>query len=133
MKKALNLFDDIFGSTLKAIYFSAGGDYCKIETDKQSYYMDTEGDCCSNTYFAEVIGKPEGGVLESENIDMPELPVGHPDKDDELVQCYGIEIKTTKGVVTIVYRNSSNGYYGGSSSIMDHEPKNVKWIEQTGI
>jgi len=128
-----NLNEEIFGETLEGIYFSEDGSYMKIQTDKNVYCFDTEGDCCSHTYYHEVIGVPEGNVLEVESADadLPVLPDDDPDKDDECVQQYGINIKTTKGVVTIVYRNSSNGYYGGSSSWIDREPV-AKWIKQTG-
>jgi len=127
----ITLNKELFGSTLEGVYFSEDGSYMKIQTDKDAYCFDTEGDCCSHTYYHEVFGVPEGNILEVEDVDMPDLKDGDEDKNDELVQQYGINIKTTKGVITIVYRNSSNGYYGGSSSLIDSAPS-VKWKKQTG-
>lgn len=42
---------------------------------------------------------------------MPDL--GTP-PDDECIKYYGFKITTSKGHIIIDYRNSSNGYYGGS-------------------
>ena len=35
-------------------------------------------------------------------------------EDPDEVEFYGLSIKTDKGEIVIDYRNSSNGYYGGS-------------------
>lgn len=80
---------------------------------------DCWGDCCSHTWIEDVIN-PElvigSPVLEAKEIELPDT-LEHPTKTDnyeEEMQYYGFEIKTAKGVCTIAYRNSSNGYYGGS-------------------
>lgn len=123
---------EIFGQNLEGVYFSADGSYMKIQTDKGAFCFDTEGDCCSHTYYHEIYGNPEGNILELEETgDLKEMGPDDPDKDAECIQQYGINIRTTKGVFTVVYRNSSNGYYGGSSSWIDREPK-CEWIKQTG-
>lgn len=78
---------------------------------------DCYGDCCSHSWVEDIlypdvlIGVP---VLEVENIDMPDgMPTKHGHFEEEM-QYYGCKIRTSKGVCTIEYRNSSNGYYGGS-------------------
>lgn len=51
-----------------------------------------------------------------------DLPLGpgrpeHPADDEyenDYLQYYGVQINTDKGAFTLEYRNSSNGYYGGS-------------------
>ena len=72
------------------------------------------GDCCSSTWL-ESIDLPENisGVLISvTNIDMPEQP--YDEKEHDCLQFYGVKISTSRGSAVIDYRNSSNGYYGGS-------------------
>lgn len=75
----------------------------------------TDGDCCSETWFADITGVAAllgGEVLEVESVGMPEAE----DKRtrQEYDKQYGVKLRTDKGRADIVYRNSSNGYYGGS-------------------
>jgi hypothetical protein len=78
-----------------------------------------DGDCCSNTWIEDLIN-PEaaiGPVLKAENIGLPEefqQPTKHEGFYEEEMQYYGFLIETPNGRCTIAYRNSSNGYYGGS-------------------
>lgn len=44
---------------------------------------------------------------------MAEVPESRVD-DFETIQFYGIEIATPAGICQIMYRNASNGYYGGN-------------------
>jgi len=74
----------------------------------------TDGDCCSETWFADITGVPAllgGKVLEVENVDLPSVDDGRTRQEED--QFYGVKLRTDKGMVDIVYRNSSNGYYGG--------------------
>lgn len=120
------LTSDLFGQTLEGVYFSECGSYMKIKTDKTEVYFDTEGGYLSSRiYYHEIFGVPEGNILELDMAgNIPDIPL-------ESERQYGIDIRTTKGVVTVVYRNLSKGYYGGSSSRIDRVP-NVKWLKQTG-
>lgn len=74
-----------------------------------------DADCCSHTW-AEHIEMPVNGlpatVLSAECVNMPDLGNG----DAECIKYYGFKIVTDKGDIVIDYRNSSNGYYGGSLS-----------------
>lgn len=73
-----------------------------------------DADCCSYTWVENIeapevlIGSP---VLVAENL---ELTRESENTEDGLLQFYGFKIVTAKGTCTIDYRNSSNGYYGGS-------------------
>lgn len=74
----------------------------------------TCADCCSETWFADITGAASayGGVITGARLlDLPE-PNDNRTRQ-EFDEQYGLEIQTTKGIVSIVYRNSSNGYYGG--------------------
>lgn len=73
-----------------------------------------DADCCSHTWIEHVelpaLGFP-AKVLAIADLDLP----GVPDPSEyEVIQVYGLKITTDKGDLIIEYRNSSNGYYGGS-------------------
>ncbi len=83
---------------------------------------ETEGDCCSETWFADITGVSAligGRVLEATNIDLPVVEDGRKRQDCD--EFYGVKLKTDKGMVDIVYRNSSNGYYGGGIHLCTRE------------
>lgn len=88
-----------------------------------------EGDCCSETWFSEILNLDflvNHTVSEVRELDMPSYDDGNTRQQyDEL---YGYKIATEAGHCTIVFRNSSNGYYRGSCSLMgsDEWHKQVK-------
>lgn len=78
----------------------------------------THGDCCSETWFADIVGVNaliNATVLEVQDVELED------DADErtrqEYDRFYGVKLKTDRGYVDIVYRNSSNGYYGGDISL----------------
>lgn len=113
----------LVGRTIKKIYMNE--DNLKFETNLGNIVFQVYGDCCSRSYFHDFIGvekllkgTPVVSVsrvgLETAN---SKVPVNR--NDSEEVKCYGYEIVTEDpqfGEVTSVFsfRNSSNGYYGGS-------------------
>lgn len=92
------------------------------------------GDCCSETWFADITGvKALLGetVHYVEEVECDEM--FYP-KDDgrgrqECEQYYGMKLTTNKGCIDIIYRNSSNGYYGGSCELGKKLPE--KMVEIT--
>ncbi len=76
-----------------------------------------EGDCCSESWFysidgvANLLGGPVVGFVDitPDWVD-PEDGLGRQDYD----RVYCVGIVTTAGLCRVVYRNSSNGYYGGN-------------------
>jgi hypothetical protein len=76
----------------------------------------TEGDCCSESWWADITGVSAllgGTVATAEEVSMDSYNV----EDGRSRQCsdeaYGYKLTTNKGYVDLVFRNSSNGYYGG--------------------
>ena len=63
-------------------------------------------------------------VVKHETVDMPE-PEDREYKSDHYVEVladYGEKLVTKNGVFDLVYRNSSNGYYGGSLNHLRQAP-----------
>jgi hypothetical protein len=114
----IELADVLIGKTVNHLLVSADESQLVFETDGGDVILDTEGDCCSETWFADVLGFDALIGSPVESVYEPELS----DTDDgrtrqESDRFYGYKITTAKGVCDIIYRNSSNGYYGGESYV----------------
>jgi hypothetical protein len=75
-----------------------------------------EGDCCSESWFADITGFDAllgGTVAEIEEVSMEGYNVEDGRSRQDCDEVYGYKIKTDKGHSTIAFRNSSNGCYGG--------------------
>lgn len=103
---------DIVGRTIKSIHI--GGDYLFFNTDDGVFRYVVDADCCSNTWINDLTGV--SNVLGKQVTAVDDIEAGDDvwDGDYELTQFYAKEFRTTGGVLTVCYRNSSNGYYGGS-------------------
>lgn len=106
----------LVGKTITRIRWS--DDYLLFDTDAGQLGFQVVGDCCSSSYFYDFYGVAHllnnGPVVSTRAIDL----AAH-EEDYSKVQCYGYELVTNHpkwGEVTSVFsfRNSSNGYYGGS-------------------
>lgn len=76
---------------------------------------ETEGDCCSETWFADINGVSVligATVVSAVDVEMDNVDDGRTRQEED--EFYGVKLTTDKGFVDIVYRNSSNGYYGGN-------------------
>lgn len=75
--------------------------------------FNAHGDCCSTSWI-ENIEEPEyliGNVVTK----VVEKDISRGETEDyECLDIMNIDIYTDKGICTIDFRNSSNGYYGGS-------------------
>jgi hypothetical protein len=88
--------------------------------DGKKWFLQAEGDCCSYTWI-EHLEKPSDADLKGATLlDVFESsPVEDNDgkvdaDDDECIQFYLTTFRTSVGDIQVDYRNSSNGYYGGS-------------------
>lgn len=103
----------------KKIYkveISIGEHFLIFETDIGKMVYEAIGDCCSESWFAEIIGLNNiigEKVIEVIEKDLPSynLDDGRSRQEIDSVYCY--TLTTKKGHCDIVFRNSSNGYYGG--------------------
>ena len=102
---------------LKAVILSDDKEKLTFQFDGgPDIVFEAEGDCCSHTWI--------------EHIDVPPYVIGEKletvrdylfdrkddDENYETLQSYRTEFGCPKGTITIEYRNSSNGYYGGMLS-----------------
>ena len=76
----------------------------------------TEGDCCSESWWADgfSLNALEGVVEEVHELGLPDPDDGRTRQEVDVA--YGFQIVTNRGKAQLVFRNSSNGYYGGWAS-----------------
>lgn len=86
-----------------------------VTDDGQQLIVRVDAECCSYTWIESVelptLGFPFT-VIACDDLDMNKEPLEN--EEYECLQFYGAKITTDKGDLVIDYRNSSNGYYGGS-------------------
>jgi len=109
--------DTLPGKVITAIEIRldrVNGDSMKITTSGgEVIAIDLYADCCSETWFANIENTISGPVVAIEELDVSGHDVndgrGRQDEDT----AYGFRIVGEVGAVDVIYRNSSNGYYGG--------------------
>jgi hypothetical protein len=126
--------ESLVGKVIKKIMIdSKDQEYLQFQTDKGNVNYGAYGDCCSETYFSDVnrlknmIGFKVLDVKEISNFE--EEKISDQKSRQESDEIYGVHIVTEKGVGVIIYRNSSNGYYGGSADKIEEIPEDIKMVE----
>lgn len=105
--------DSLTGKRLQRVEISTDKEHIRFyfsDGTSQGFY--TYGDCCSHTWIEhlEDHSEPSAEITGWRNLD------GEVWEEDEfsIIQPYHLIIETSKGSISIEYRNRSNGYYGGS-------------------
>lgn len=116
---------DLIGRKVNKIFINK--DFLMFETDKGDLIYAVTGDCCSSSYFYDFYGVKallkNGPVTEVKTVELLPSDVACTNGDSsDVVQVYGYQITTEcehYGERTSVFsfRNSSNGYYGGSINL----------------
>jgi hypothetical protein len=112
----------LVGQYVREVWVSGDQSVLVFVTDKctQSWVAyRTWQDCCSETWFADIIGLQS--LLDSEiigyrKLSFPDEP-GSPRSRQRYDEVYGERLTTEKGDCDIIYRNSSNGYYCGGADV----------------
>lgn len=96
------------------------------------YMLAPEGDCCARAYVQGVsiaYALKDAKVTAVEDIETTERPTMG--SSDNVVDCWGHRIHTTKGTCTIDCRTVHNGYYSGHMVIsqVTEVPKNAKPLD----
>lgn len=113
----------LVGHKVMGIFVSDDEEEMIFVTATGAFRYRTFGDCCSQTWFADMVGVKQligYTVTFTRSVDMP-IPDDTRSRSEE-DQNYGIEIGTSGGRCNIVYRNASNGYYGGSIDFVETLP-----------
>ncbi len=117
----------LVGKTITRVYSNQDKAIFRL-SDGSLYGFYVEGDCCSSSWIESTNGDLKGEVLDVNQVDLPN--VAEEEHGGELIQAYAIEVYTSLGgVYTIEFRNSSNGYYGGSAVWGDKTEKDVGGME----
>lgn len=104
----------LVGRTILQIQLAADREAIRFVTDQGEVIARCDADCCSHTWIEHIefpaLGFP-ALVISAEDLNLDK-----PDSwdDGDCISFYGFAIRTDKGDMVIDYRNSSNGYYGGS-------------------
>lgn len=88
----------------------------------------TFADCCSETWFADILGVDAllgNEVLDVEEREIESTDYMSPRTRQEYDVIYGYKITTEAGVTDLIFRNSSNGYYGGEMVLCKKAPKDI--------
>ena len=91
----------------------------------QVVVWDTAGDCCSESWWADgfSLNALEGVVEEVIELKLPAPDDGRTRQEED--EAYGFKIVTNRGKAQLVFRNSSNGYYGGWASEAFADPERI--------
>jgi hypothetical protein len=117
----------LVGHRVMGIFVSRDEEEMIFVTNTGALRYRTYGDCCSTTWFADIVGIKQligHTVTKAEEINVP-IPEGDVRERSEEDQNYGIRLTTDGGVCDIVYRNASNGYYGGSIDLVKELPTSL--------
>lgn len=109
--------NSLVGRTITALWIERDGFTIIFETSEGNVTYVTEEECCSETWFSDITGVENllgALVVATGDVDLQDYNTDDGRCRHVSDRVYGIKIKTTKGYADIVFRNSSNGYYGGS-------------------
>lgn len=122
---------DLVGKKVTKIYINQ--EYLRFDTDGPTYTYIVTGDCCSHSYLYDFYGVENllknGKITEVKRVELhPTDLLASGEDSGESIQVYGYQITTESeyyGPVTSVFsfRNSSNGYYGGSIDKTEYAEK----------
>jgi hypothetical protein len=137
---------ELIGKKISKLFVNEDQSLLKFETDTGDMVYYASGDCCSESWFADIlIGykffESEAGVEEVERLVVPDwvnILVNNDRRNrQEFDSVYGFKITkdttrkfTGKPDMHIIFRNSSNGYYGGECYlIQDSDVHQNAWAE----
>lgn len=155
----LDALQSLVGQTVRSISVNSDQSLLRFTIDDMCSYdpsrrivFQASGECCSESWFADLIGYDAlvgHTVAKIEAIPLPDthraptqsnpiaIPEGIPTSlrltdDQRSRQCYdvlyGYVITTDAGRCTLAFRNSSNGYYGGNLERVDEfEDPDDRW------
>lgn len=116
---------ELIGKKITGLRINEDQSVLAFDTDQGVIAYDAWGECCSETWFADITGVSAligGTVRTADEVNMEGYNVEDGRTRQEYDEAYGYKLTTDKGYTDIVFRNSSNGYYGGSIDPLRGEP-----------
>lgn len=111
---------ELLETYVERVSVSAGEHYLMFHSQRKTTTYGAYGDCCSESWFADITGLDN--LRGQEVIGVRVLDVTLPKGDRRTRQdedkVYGYRLSTRKGDCDIIFRNSSNGYYGGELGLV---------------
>lgn len=104
----------LVGKTITGMKIAADKEALLITTTDGDCVVRVDGDCCSHTWIEHIELPALGFPAQVTSVDDLDMNKEADETDGEYIQFYGCKISTDRGEIVIDYRNSSNGYYGGS-------------------
>lgn len=104
----------LMGRVITAIEIAADKKAMRFVLADGECIVKVDGDCCSDTWIEHVDLPALGFPATVTSVDDLELRSQRDEESYETTQFYGCKVTTDRGEIVIDYRNSSNGYYGGS-------------------
>ena len=83
-----------------------------LTTDKGSFYLSFQGDCCAQCYLAHANGVDNLVGSTINDVEQSEW-VSDDTEDYSVTETMGVKLTTSKGYVDFETRVEHNGYYGG--------------------
>ncbi len=138
--------NELVGKTIRSVQVNADQSMLRFVCDDGPVTFEVTGDCCSYSWFADVVGyQALAGhtVREVESVPLEEgkpAPDGVPSSaaltaegrtHQDYDAVYGYVVTTDAGRCTVAFRNSSNGYYGGELGATASEPAGTVWTPIT--
>lgn len=118
-----SIYSNMTGRTLVSVSLENNKQTLVFKFTDGEKRFGVEGDCCSESWIehlelpGDVAGLEIIDILEAPVLDQTDNdsmnPVGELGREHECLQVYQTVFRTAKGDISVEYRNSSNGYYGG--------------------
>ena len=115
---------ELIGKKITGLRINEDQSVLAFDTDQGVIAYDVWGDCCSEAWFADItgVGALIGGTVQTaDEVSMDGYNVEDGRTRQDVDEAYGYKLTTDKGYADIVFRNSSNGNYGGSIELLKRE------------
>lgn len=106
------MINKLIGKTVTEIHINETNDMLYFKTSDSVIKWEAFGDCCSHSWFNDILIIPN--LIGHQVVSVEDLgDIESFEQDHDLIQVYGYRIITANGFTEVIFRNESNGYYGG--------------------
>lgn len=118
----------LVGKVIKSVWINPHKTEFTLRCEDGDHSFEAYGDCCSSSWIEHITGVTSltgAKVVSINDVDIETIEE-HP--EHECLQIYSTQIvfESPHEPIEIEYRNSSNGYYGGSLVSIDTTLENMK-------